>query len=270
MTCQGVLHDDARPLVAFDWSRNTLHVTWDGENVEQMNSVQDLLDRLAGVPHRIVTEATVESWDPDRKMAFATRARAEGHEILVYRPIHTARFRDRQTPPIRKNNVNDAKAIFGIAAEGRLHLYPLPAPDSDWAKRRQDLNEEFIRLRSAGDMGELVRSAQEVLGPYGDLAPTAQAALGNGTEYAEAMIAAVYFAAIHADSRAEFERFLGLHGSGYPSVLRSNVHHHGFRHRRNQGVSWTAFRRELRHAYAAIREARRALLPADVPPVLER
>lgn len=242
-------------------------MTWDGENVEQMTSVQDLLDRLARVPHRIVAEATVESWDPDRKLAFAVRARAEGHEILVFRPIHTARFRERQTPPLRKGNVNDAKAIYRIAAEGRLHLYPLPAPDPEWAKRRQDVNEEFIRLRSAGEMGELVDRAQEVLGPYGDLSPAAKAAFGNGREYGEALVAAVYFAAIHAGSRSEFERFLGLHGSGYPSVLRSNVHHHGFRHRRNQGVSWTHFRRELRHAYSAVREARRALPPTDVTPV---
>ena len=60
-----------------------------------------------------------------------------------------------------------------------------------------------------------------ILGPYKELPEERRPALGNGKEYSSSLLAAAMFAAQNATSRDEFERLLGLHGSGYPSLLRS-------------------------------------------------
>jgi hypothetical protein len=66
----------------------------------------------------------------------------------------------------------------------------------------------------------------------------------------------VFFAAKRVRSRDEFERLLGLHGSAYPSLLRSEVHHHSFRFARKRGVTWNVYRRELRRTFSRLKNAR--------------
>lgn len=67
------------PLVAVDWSVRQIHVTFDGRSVTVMRSLDELLDQLDR-PHRIVAEATLESWEPRNRARLADRARREGHE----------------------------------------------------------------------------------------------------------------------------------------------------------------------------------------------
>lgn len=83
--------DDVRPLVALDWSFSGIHVTFDGREVTRLSGVEELLEQLQDEPHRIVAESTFESWDLARRHALVARVRDEGHELYVYRPIHTAR-----------------------------------------------------------------------------------------------------------------------------------------------------------------------------------
>lgn len=245
---------DPRPLVALDWSFKEVHVTFDGDEVVRLRSFDDLLAMLDS-PHKIVAESTFESWDPDRRRSIVAALRAEGHEIYVFRPIHTARARGSVTS---KSDENDARTIHSLASSSRLHVYPLPDVDPVWVERRESANREYQRIRLSNEKDLLVAAALEVLGPYKELDESARSVLGNGTTYSPSLIAAVFFAAQRVRSRDEFERLLGLHGSAYPSLLRSEVHHHSFRFARKRGVTWKVYRRELRRAFSRFKHARPA------------
>jgi hypothetical protein len=240
-------------IVAVDWSLREVHVTYDGKRVKRLTSVHDLLDELES-PHRIVAESTIESWDPARRAALAERVAEEGHELLVFRPIHTARLRN--SLGLDKTHEEDARVIYKIATEGTIHLYRILRPDVEWAEFRIAVNREYQRLRLSGEKAALSSAAIAILGPYKELDDETRLVLGNGETYLETALAAVYFAAQNASSRMTFERLLGLHGSAYPSLLRSEVHHHGFRHAKNRGVPWTVYRRQLRRLYARFKQHR--------------
>lgn len=249
----GLLAADPRPLVALDWSFRGVHVTTDGVTVTRHSSVDELLAVLA-VPHKILAESTFESWDPVRRRDVVARLRDAGHEIYVFRPIHTARARG--SAATAKSDENDARTIHSIATAGRLHVYPLPDADPEWGERRDGANREYQRIRLSGEKDLLVAEAARVLGPYRDLDDSARSVLGNGKAYSPSLLAAAYFAAQRCRSRDEFERMLGLHGSAYPSLLRSEVHHHSFRFARRRGVTWQVYRRELRRVFAKLKAAR--------------
>ena len=247
---------DPRPLVAVDWSLHGIHVTQTGRSVTFYPSFDELLETLTQ-PARVVCEATVESWDPERRDALLTKFRTSGHEIYVFRPIHTARFRKRHD--IEKSDENDTRVIYRIATQGRLHLYPAPALDRSWSAERERVNARYVQLRLAGRKPGLVELATGILGPYTALPDELRHALGSGKGYSPSLLAAVTFATAHANSRSTWERLLGLHGSGYPTVLRSDVHHHSFQHARRRGVTWQEFRHALRWCYRQLREHRAEL-----------
>lgn len=243
----------ALPIVAVDWAIHGIHVTFDGVEVERFSSVRELLDSLQ-TEHRIVAESTIESWDPERRLELARRVEADGHVLLLFRPLQTARLRVQLG--LTKTHDADARVIHRIAIEGRVHLYPILARDVEWIDFRAKVNRDYQRLRLSGEKSDLADEAKRVLGPYRHLPPDEQAVLGNGQKYRETALAATYFAALNARSRAEFERLLGLHGSGYPTLLRSEVHHHGLRHARKRDVSPSEFRRILRRVFAQIKQQR--------------
>lgn len=242
---------DPRPLVAFDWSLHGVHVTHDGEQVTFYPSVTAFLDALSA-PHQICAEATFESWDPQARRDLVGELRSRGHELYVYRPLHTARARGKA---IKKSNENDARVIYAIASAGTMHLYPLPDPDPVWAAFRERCNRDYDMIRRGGGKGELAAAAMRILGRYQDLSPEQRSVLGNDRVYSPTFLAATYFVALRTRSRPVFERLLGLHGSGYPTLLRSEIHTHCFRHAMDRGVDWTTYRRVLRQTLALYRAA---------------
>lgn len=237
-----------------DWSSKGIHITYNGEDVERLESTESLLDELRS-PHCIVTESTFESWDPQRRRKLVQQIREEGHEILVYRPIHTARQRPSDW---EKSDENDVRVIFQISKQGTLNLYPLPEPDPKWVTLFEKANREYINLRASGDKAALVETAETILGPYKKLPKDKQQALGNGSKYMPSVLAAAYHASQYASDRHTFQRLLGLHGSGHPSILRSEIHHHGYRHLQKRGVTWAEYRRALRWAYQQFKAAQKA------------
>jgi len=239
---------DIRPWCALDWARGGVHFTTDGENVQTLTRSEELLTVL-NVPHRIAAESTFESWEPERRKLVAGLLRAAGHEIYVYRPIHTARRRTET-----KTDTVDVKTIFRIATTSNLHLYPLPEPDPQWAELRREANRDYQRLRLEGRKPELVERAAAILGPYRDQDETTKRVAGSGRGYSPSLLSAVLFATERTSSRDEFERLLGLHGSAYPSLLRSEIHHHSFRHAKKRGVTWQEYRREIRKLRRRINE----------------
>lgn len=241
---------DARQLVVFDWAARRIHVTTDGVTVRVLGSIHELLEELT-VPCKLVAESTFESWDPQRRRRAIDALRSAGHELYVFRPKRTAKLRAELG--IKKSDSADALVIHHLATRTRTHFYPAPDPSPDAVLRRQLANSAYLQVRANHEKPALAAKAADVLGPYSALDEPARAALGNGSAYSETLLAVLWFVALRVRSRDEFERLVGLHGSGYPSLLRSEIHTHVWRHARKRGVSWRTFRRELRRAFRVVR-----------------
>jgi hypothetical protein len=82
-----------------------------------------------------------------------------------------------------------------------------------------------------------------------------QIALGSG-EYAKVLIAAAGKATKYSESRADFEHFTGLFAHGYPSQIRSDVHHWRWRFARKHEITLSEFRRECRWLYHHLKESK--------------
>lgn len=237
---------DLRPALAFDWSANNLDCTFDGETVFSVKTVEQLADMLA-MPHKIVCEASFESFVPGRRQAMAQLLRDAGHELFVFRPTATARYRKKNK--IEKSNTNDSQVIYKIATETRTHVYPLLATDPCWSDRRTKLNRLYFEIKMSKQKPDLlIKPAKKILGWFSKLSPEDQLMFGNGKAdaYSETLLAAVYFATMHTTNRSDFERVLGLWQSAHPSLLRSEIHHHAYGSAQKRNVSIADFRRSVR------------------------
>lgn len=249
--------EDTRPIVAFDWSSAALDVTFDGVLVTQVKRVEDLAAMLT-VPHKIVTESSFEPYVLGRRQAMAKLLRDAGHEIYTFNQRQTARYRT--VNGIEKSNEADARVIYALAATTDLHLHPLQAePDADWVERREALNREYLIIKFNGEKKPLlIKPAMEILGKFKDLPAQRQAWWGNGKpdKYSDSTLAAVYFATSRTTNREDFERILGLYQAGYPSLLRSDIHNHGYRSGgRKRGLTITEFRHGVRKMRAEFMKA---------------
>lgn len=245
---------DDRPLVAFDWSTTGIHVTFSGRKVTPYGSIRDLVASLT-TPHKLLAECTYESWEPARRASILAELRAAGHELYVFRPLNTSRHR--LELGWEKSDEVDARVIYRIGSKNLRHAYPAPSPDPVWADKAAAHNADYQQLRLQKRKPELTQAAMAVLGPYRELPEDAQAALGNGKVYSATLLAVLWFCAGTCRGRDEFERLIGFQGSGYPCLLRSEVMQHWYRHAINRGVDKQVLRREVRHAYQALRAVRR-------------
>lgn len=182
--------------------------------------------------------------------------RDAGHELYVFRPTATGRFR--KVNKIDKSNSNDALVIYRIATETRTHIYPLLDPNPEWTERRETINRRYLEIRAAQQKAELlINPTKEILGKFSKLSNEDKVMYGNSKldGYCETLLAAVYYATSVTTSRGEFERVLGLWQSAHPSLLRSDMHHHAFRSQRRRGVTIADFRRTARRLRARLMEA---------------
>ena len=259
MTHSHAFNTDSRTLVALDWSFNGVHTTTDGVNVTRHDSVDSFVATLQS-PHKIFAESSFESWDPQQRHAVIARLRAAGHELYAIRPKFTARTRA-LIPSMPKSDVNDAKILYMIATNGRHHLYRVPEQDDSWVSFRSGANRLWNTIRLSGQKKTFAARAASVLGPFHEQTKERQLVLGS-TNYSTTIMAVLYFCAQHCTNRNQFERLVGLHGSGYPSLLRSEVHNHSMKHARKRGVTMSTYRRVIRQTW---RELRTHHLSTDHP-----
>lgn len=267
------------PIVSLDWSFHGVHVSFDGASVELFASTDDLLtDPRMASPHRIAAESTFESWDLDRRQRMIDAISAAGHELVVYRPLHTPRAR--QALGLDKSDANDARAIWKLAAHPKFRMYTPSPVDPAWMERAERMQREYTKIRLSGEKPRLAAKAAAILGPLEGRSPEFRAVFGGSGGYSETLLSVLYFLASEGLTRNEMERAIGLHGSGYPSLLRSEIHTHSARHARKRlaalpGVyrhravddlagipfpgagpdaqkDWRVYRRQLRHGYAEL------------------
>lgn len=253
--------------IAFDWSRFQVDYTFDGVTGDFVADLPTLLNlpELA-TPHQIVCESTFESYEPERRIWFIDECSRRGHQLRVFNPRQTAYYRTRHG--LEKTNAGDALVIYKIAFETDAFL-TVPKPiDEAWVRKRSAVNLAHTISRFTGTKEALANEAIALLGDYEDLTVEQRLALGNGKDYSRPLVAAVMRAAMNASSREEFERLLGLYANAYPSHLRSDVHHWGYRvrnggigknpdgtpkFRRESTIEWKVFRRALRATYQQLK-----------------
>lgn len=253
--------------MAFDWSRTQVDYTFDGNTSAVASNLSEFLDFLKE-PHDIVCEATFESYEPERRQRFIEECGRRGHRLRVFNPRLTAYRRTRAG--IEKNDATDALVIFEIAFRSDVHLTAPKKVDEAWVAKREKVNREHTISRFSGTKDELADIAIAILGKYEGLAVEQRLVLGNGKEYAVPLLSAIVQATKYASSRGEFERLLGLYANAYPSHLRSDVHHWGYRVRnggigkkpdgtpkfeRESVVTWKVFRQVLRATYQKLKRA---------------
>lgn len=253
----------------FDWSMNRgLSVLFDDdEDVTLFANIEQLLNRLSE-PHTLVSECTFESFNIDKRRALVDRVKREGHTWKTFNPRQTPRAR--KALGLEKTDDNDVRAIRYVAShqpQGLKLASVAEGAEHDRRKAMRDaanlelmlMRRDYAYLPSArSKLGvKIVKRkdvfAQEIidshLPAYSDLNEFEALAWGNGKKYSLTLIAAVSVASRHSESRADFDYLTGLSANGYPSQIRSDVHWWRYRYAREQGLTLSDFRREVRKLY---------------------
>lgn len=256
---------DAYPTIGVDWAGpRGVYWTADGQQVQHDNTLIDLLGRLPQ-PTRIVLEPAFESFEPNKREEFIAQARAAGHRL--------ERVSDRMTPRTRRalgfpqkgasgsgraavqaDDEYDARTIWHLAHT--KHCSPVHAAselDPAWNDRFDRLHRAAVVTRFTGGKPAVLAEIERVIGPASDLPDWVRPYLVDkpGKRY-RAFVATAWLAAREANSRNEFERFMGLYQNGRASMLRSEAHHWGWRaiHKTNPDATLSEFRKALRYFYA--------------------
>lgn len=210
-------------LAAFDWGgrKGKTVATYDGETVVVVQDLKEVIDTLAGIddpetgtllPATMVGETTFESYFPDRRNDILDYAAERNVRILTSHTRNTPRWRERFLGE-EKSEDSDARALwaayvdnpdrFAVAKPGREY-------SGDWlAKERRTgyPSYEAVRQVTKGFQPNLLTE--------------------NGKNKTALMTLAG--AAGASASREEYERKLGLYGSGRGSIYRSNLYRHALK-----------------------------------------
>ena len=280
---QGI-HDPAKginvpasslPTVYFDWAGGKVTVLHgDSDDIKYYPSLAALLDTLSQ-PHVIIGEATFESFDIHLRESAIRRAARGGHMFLVTPNRLTGRHR-RAMGYEEKTDEIDVFVIRDLART-KPEVLKVPQavhPGDVRAAVREAANHELMVLRRTRRMvvnrskiGFKTVTAKDdyadrliaELPPYVLLSETAKAALGDGKKYSKVIVAAVAMATKYSANRSQFDRLTGMYVHGYPSQIRSDVHHWRYRFAKAHGVSMSDFRREVRWLYHHLDKLRETL-----------
>lgn len=247
--------EDSRPLIALDWAQRAVHYTLDGVEVFE---APDLLSALEGQPpSKVALENTFESYDLRIRRAMTLEARALGHEVYGIRPKNTASYR-RSLGVEKTSDEDDARYIFAMAMETSKHfsVFRLPLSDEE-TEHREGLASAYVKMRYRGEKPALVKRAKELVTPWKEL-PEEEQKIAGSAGYAPSLLAPVLYATEATSSRSEFEALLGLHGSGHPTIFRSEIYHHWMRHQRKKGATLSECRRFIRKLRGEMIQALRA------------
>lgn len=266
------------PTLYFDWKRGKVDGLWDHSDVPvRFHSLAAMLDSLTE-PTTLVCETPVESFSPATRTRLILESTAKGHTWRVFRPKATRLYAEAYGYTIAdKSDKFDTWIIRELA---RAHPEWLKAPRVRDESGTADLahvraaSQELNKLRNT-DVGftpvgvrggkPKVITAKDgyyadlvlFLPDYATLTPTQKIALGDGKSYSKSLIPAVAMATKHSTSRRDFEQICGLFDNGYPTLIRSDIHHHNMRHCTR--ISRSEFRREVRWLYHRMTEIRASL-----------
>lgn len=257
--------------VYFDWNKTQINVLFDdAEDDIVLKDLDSLMDMLTE-PSVIIGEATFESFQLEKRRNVIARAMREGHTLLTTPNRATGRWRKAMYPEYNNKPLPDnlaVKVIRHIASQTDTHLKIPAFPDSSWVTVREAANSKLMRLRSEFRWaygprgGRKVVSAKDdyaddliqLLPEYVTLTAKQKLALGDGKEYNKTVVAAVGVTAEYVDNIKDFDRLSGMYHHGYPSQIRSDLHHWRWRFLKGQvDLTLSQYRREIRWLFHQIR-----------------
>jgi hypothetical protein len=261
--------------VTFDWAMGKITVLHNEDPVEKVQyyaSIEVLFNTLTE-PTRIISEATFESYDLEQRKKVIKMAEDAGHVWLTTPNRQTGRHRYSMGWTDEKTDEIDVQVIRDMA-KTRPEVLKVPRvreENDPLITGLNDVRAEMMILRRSKTMrpstraklgfvpvsakDEYAKTLIPFLPEYSTLPEDIRLSLGNGKEYSKTLIAAAGKAAKHADNRREFEHYAGLFGHGYPSQLRSDFMHWGYRlAHRDRGVTLSQFRKSCRWLYHQLRK----------------
>jgi hypothetical protein len=267
--------------IYFDWAGGFLTCLRNNDpapgGIFRVATTSALLDSLTE-PTILISEATFESFDVQKRREVIERAEKEGHRWLTTPNRQTGRHRRSMGhTDDEKTDDLDVEVIRDIARTRPATLkrpsFP-PFEDDPVILSRLDANHELMLLRRTrrvvpnnSALGFKTVTAKDdyadsliaELPPFGSLTDVQKLAIGNGKKYSKPLVAAVGKATKHSNNRREFELITGLFAHGYPSQIRSDLHHWTWRFVEKRGVSMSEFRREVRWLHHRMTELREHL-----------
>lgn len=239
-------------------------------------------------PAIIVLEPAFEAYQRSKREAFIERARKDGHELRRITDRITPRVRADMKERVwgdacpmkswttkatwhesfrhltgtrlaQLNDEFDTLSIWHAVMTLGKATSPVFTTDeiasrrgSDWQNRLADVNRQAVILRFMDLKPVFNAELESILGLPGDLDRSIGRCLGDtkGKAYLT-FVSSCWVTAGAATTRDEYEAMLGLHQNGYASMLRSEIHHWGWRKnlRDRPDVTWTQYRRALRWLY---------------------
>jgi hypothetical protein len=250
-------------------------------------------DFTSGEPACIVLEPAFEAYQRVAREEFIEAARNSGHELRRITDRITPRVRrhlketlwgedcpekswtkkDQWYPHMRHltgvemnrlNDEYDTRAIWHAVVTLGKSTSPVFTTEEirtrrgdDWLARSAHANRQAVNLRfmdlkpgwndllvsKLGEPRTLDRWLADALG------------VGIGKEYAT-FVPSCWLAAGTARTRDEYEALLGLHQNGWASMLRSEVHHWGWKGliKRRPEMTWRQYRKALRWFYHQVKD----------------
>lgn len=256
--------------VYFDWNKTQINVLFDdAEDDIVLKDLDSLMDMLTE-PSVIIGEATFESFQLAKRKHVMDRASKDGHILLTTPNRATGRWRKQLYPEYNGKPLPDnlaVKVIRHIATKTNTHLKVPGFPDPAWVQIREAANYRLMTLRSEFRWAYGPRGGRKVvsekddyadeliqgLPEYSTLTSKQKLALGDGKEYNKTVVAAVGVAAEFASNTEEFDSLSGMYHHGYPSQIRSDLHHWRWRFLRDKvNLTLSEYRRELRWLFHQI------------------
>lgn len=257
-----------KPQVTFDWAAGKLTALFgddDSSKIKYYPSIEELITSL-NVPHKIVCEATFESFDISERQRMIDLATAHGHDWWVTPNRQTGRHRQKMGFGDNKTDEIDVQVLrdMSLTRPTMLKRPNVRLQDDPFVVGAKAANDELMLLRrtitmkkNKSKLGFKKVSAKDTyaaklvktLPKFEKLTEIQKLALGGSGKYSLCLVAAAAKVTKFANSREEFEHYAGLFAHGYPSQIRSDFMHWRYRFANKHGVKLSDFRRECRWLY---------------------
>jgi len=203
-------------------------------------------------PKQLFAETTFESYEVDRYNYVLDVAKMHGTAIYTLSSRTTAHRRNEIGT--EKDDLGDARLIARLALEfvngkgtqnpGNGHASPHPftthfrlarprgAVERTMSDLRKRLTKELVKLRREGypKTSPVLQQALQDLPPLSEIPAEHKNTLLRGKKFSPSFAISLAIASRMvremAGGRDDFERLVGLCGTGYPSLIRSNIYHH--------------------------------------------
>lgn len=229
---------NARPRFGLDWGGRDgklVAVTQSGDRYLETEPANLLAFINANRGCEIVLEAAFESYlGQSKRDEIVLAARANDVLLLVAPTRYTRKIRSLHG--LDKTDLRDAKILFDAGRKDRLHLSRAKLTSEMVQLDRTELTKRLVASRRMKYQDDIAQQAIALLPAPTAIPARAAARLCKGIRKVKydplyrvvTLAETARYVHERGGTRRDYERWLGLCGHGYPSLMRSNLFHHGY------------------------------------------